>query len=486
MILTFGTYDAERHPRVAVLAAGLRAHRAEVTELNRPLGFSTAERVRMLRQPWRLPLLAVRLLACWAALVAGAVRLRRTRGRPDAVLVGYMGHFDVVLARVLFPRSVILLDHLIFAGDTATDRGAAGVRVRLLNALDRVATSCADVVVTDTDEHRAMLRDPSKGVTVLVGAPTAWFDVAQDGHLTAGHDAAFAGENDTAASGSPSADGDVTLGGTSADGAGADRTGTDGTDTGTPAVGGAAARRSLRVVFFGLYTPLHGTRVIAEAIRDAVGSGADLRATMIGTGQDLDASREILADTPGISWHDWVEPAELPALVAGHDVCLGIFSDTPKGLRVVPNKVYQGLAAGCVVVTSDTPPQRRAVGDVAELVPPGDPRALAKALTDLTNPSRLAAARDRAAHGRDAIRPASVVTPLLDVLAATVPARRGRGTSPWSDHHSPDHTKTARPPGDDVPEATARERHGTGDPLGTPDNAPGSGSGAGRAGGGHL
>ncbi|GAB3172806.1 hypothetical protein GCM10027059_42840 [Myceligenerans halotolerans] len=462
MILTFGTYDAERHPRVAVLVAGLRAHGTEVTELNRPLGFSTAERVRMLRQPWRLPLLALRLLACWAGLTAGAMRLRRAHGRPDAVLVGYMGHFDVVLARVLFPRSVVLLDHLIFAGDTATDRGAVGLRVRLLNALDRVATGCADVVVTDTDEHRAMLPDPSKGVTVLVGAPTSWFDVARDDYRPAG--TAVAGANDTAASGRPSTDGDVMLGEAGAEETGtartvAARTGGDGTGTGEPGVGGAdgtdvggaAAGRSLRVVFFGLYTPLQGARVIAEAVRDAVGSGADLRVSMIGSGQDLDAAREILAGTPGVTWHDWVEPAELPALVAGHDICLGIFSDTPKGLRVVPNKVYQGLAAGCVVVTSDTPPQRRAVGDVAELVPPADPHALAKTLADLTDPSRLADARDRAARGRDAIRPASVVAPLAEFLShpRSQRAKGGRGIS-VTEHEVP--ADVASPHGGDVVE----------------------------------
>jgi hypothetical protein len=42
---------------------------------------------------------------------------------------------------------VIVLDHLVFAGDTAADRGAAGLRVRLLTGLDRLAVSCADVVV---------------------------------------------------------------------------------------------------------------------------------------------------------------------------------------------------------------------------------------------------------------------------------------------------------------------------------------------------
>jgi hypothetical protein len=358
-VIAFGTYDAARHPRIAVLVAGLRAHGTKVTELNRPLGLTTAERVRMLQQPWRLPVLVGRLLRCWAGLVGDAVRLRRAEGPPGAVLVGYLGHFDVVLARLLYPRSVVVLDHLVFAGDTAADRGAAGLRVRLLNGLDRLAVSCADVVVTDTEEHRLMLPDPDKGVVVLVGAPDAWR---------------------TAASSAEPVEGE------------------------------------LSAVFFGLYTPLQGAPVIGEAVRDAVAAGAPLRVTMVGGGQDLPRTREILARTPGVTWRDWVEPDELPALVAGHQVCLGIFSDTPKGLRVVPNKVYQGLAAGCVVVTSDTPPQRRAVGESVELVPAADSGALAARLVELCDPAALAAARERAARGRDRIRPQVVTEPLAAEL----------------------------------------------------------------------
>lgn len=364
-MIAFGTYDAARHPRIAVLVAGLRAHGVKVSELNRPLGFTTAERVRMLQEPWRLPVLVVRLLRCWAGLVGDAVRQRRAEGRPGAVLVGYLGHFDVILARLLYPRSVIVLDHLVFAGDTATDRGAAGLRVRLLTGLDRLALRCADLVVTDTEEHRQMLPDPDKGVVVLVGAPDAWRAAAQR--------AEPAGTSD-------------------------------------------GATGELSVVFFGLYTPLQGAPVIAEAVRRAVAAGAPLRVTMIGDGQELPRARDILAHTPAVTWYDWVEPDELPGLVAGHQVCLGIFSDTPKAVRVVPNKVYQGLAAGCVVVTSDTPPQRRAVGQNVELVPVADPGALADRLAELCDPAALAAARLRAERGRDRIRPQVVTDPLAAEL----------------------------------------------------------------------
>ncbi|MFD7022217.1 glycosyltransferase [Promicromonospora sukumoe] len=384
-MIAFGTYDAARHPRTAVLVAGLRAHGVKVTELNRPLGFSTAERVRMLQQPWRLPALAARLLRCWAVLVGDAVRHRRAEGRPAAVLVGYLGHFDVLLARVLYPRSVVVLDHLVFAGDTAADRGAAGLRVRLLTGLDRLAVACADVVVTDTDEHRRMLPDPDKGVVVLVGAPDEW-------RAPRAPRAPRASRVEPA----PSL---VEL-----------------VETRVSTSSTGEADGGLSVVFFGLFTPLQGAPVLAAALRDAVAAGAALRVTMVGTGQDLPRAREVLATTPGVTWHDWVEPGELPALVAAHDVCLGIFGDTPKGLRVVPNKVYQGLAAGCVVVTSDTPPQRRALGENVELVPVADAAALAAELVRLGDPAALAEARARSARGRDRIRPQVVSEPLVAEL----------------------------------------------------------------------
>jgi glycosyltransferase involved in cell wall biosynthesis len=87
-------------------------------------------------------------------------------------------------------------------------------------------------------------------------------------------------------------------------------------------------------------------------------------------------------------------------------------------LRVVPNKVFQGAAAGCAVITSDTAPQRRVLGDAAVLVPPGDPAALADALL------QLAADRDGLLKLRHAARqlaaqrftPEQVVAPLTDRL----------------------------------------------------------------------
>lgn len=363
MIVAFGTYDSARHPRVGILVDGIRARGQDVVECNRPLGFSTAERVRMLKQPWRLPSLALRLARCWAGLTSDSFRLRRGR-HADVVLVGYMGHFDVLLARLLFPRSTLVLDHLIFAGGTAKDRGTkAGLRTHLLDALDSLAVRIADLVVVDTAEHAALLPQSVDRVVVPVGARSEWQEA-----------------------------GEVTTSGTGGD--------------------------TLRVVFFGLFTPLQGAPAMADGVRRALDSGAPLSVTLIGDGQDRAECERVLRDRAEVTWLDWVAPAELPAIVADHDVCLGIFGETEKALRVVPNKVFQGLAAGCVVVTSDTPPQRRLIGDCAELVDTCDHSALAHRLTSLAEDAgELAAARDRAAAGRLRFTSEAVVEPLLDRLA---------------------------------------------------------------------
>ena len=358
--LLFGTYDTSMHPRVATLAEGLRASGAEVSECNAPLGLDTAARVDLLARPWRAPLLLIRLAARWTALV----RMARRGKRPDVVLVGYLGHFDVHLARLLFWRVPIVLDHLVGASDTGRDRRLdGGPRQALLRLIDAAALRAADIIVVDTDEHLTALPGPfqRRAVVVPVGAPAAWLSVAPPAQ--------------------------------------------------TPA-------ERLAVVFYGLYTPLQGTPVIGAALDKIAGAPIDV--TMIGSGQDLAESRRAGAHNQAVSWIDWVPSAELPEIVAAHDVCLGIFGTGPKALRVVPNKVFQGAAAGCAIVTSDTPPQRRALADAAVLVPPGDAEALAAALL------RLADDRDELARLRAAARqlaleryaPGQIVAPLLARLAA--------------------------------------------------------------------
>src|SRR6266851_5722495 len=224
-VLLFGTYDTSTHPRVATIAEGLRARGFEVAECNAPLGLDTAARVDMLARPWRAPALLLRLARRWATLARAARRMPA----PDVVLVGYLGHFDVHLARLVFRRVPVVLDHLVGASDTARDRRLdGGPRQALLRLIDEAALRAADVVLVDTEEHRTALpaRHQPRAVVVAVGAPAAWYAAA------------------------PPAAGEVP---------GGER----------PASG--AIPGPLRVVFYGLYTPLQGPTVIGAALSQLAG-----------------------------------------------------------------------------------------------------------------------------------------------------------------------------------------------------------------------
>jgi glycosyltransferase involved in cell wall biosynthesis len=376
--IIFGTYDTAMHPRIATIAEGLAARGFDVTECNIPLGLTTADRVDMLAKPWKAGGLVARLASRWFGLAAKARRL----GRPDVVVVGYLGHFDVHLARLLYRRGKvpIVLDHLISAANTAKDRRLdGGLKTKLLRLIDAAALRAADIVVVDTEEHLEIVPEKyrSKAVVVHVGAPTLWHEAAAE--LSVGTEPS----GDAESSGNP-----------------------DG---------------PLKVVFYGLYTPLQGTPVIGAALGRL--AGAPVEVTMIGRGQDEAETKRAAAANQSVRWLDWVPAAELPALVAAHDVCLGIFGTGDKALRVVPNKVFQGAAAGCAVITSDTAPQRRVLGTVsaesgAVLVPPGDPAALADALRRLADDREALLKLRHAARQLAAERftPEQVVGPLTDRL----------------------------------------------------------------------
>ena len=243
--------------------------------------------------------------------------------------------------------------------------------------------------MVDTDEHRATLPAAHRAtaVVVSVGAPTAWFNAAYD------HTAHTAVHGDVA-TGAPT---DAVIHAP----ADAPSEATDVPDA-----------RPLSVVFFGLYTPLQGTPTIGAALARIADAPVDV--TMIGSGQDLAETQRLASGNPRVTWLDWVDAAELPEVVAGHDVCLGIFGTGPKARHVVPNKVFQGAAVGAAIITSDTPPQRRVLGDTAVFVPPGDDAALAEALRDLAADRDRVGALRASAHrlALDEFAPARVVAPL--------------------------------------------------------------------------
>jgi Glycosyltransferase len=140
---------------------------------------------------------------------------------------------------------------------------------------------------------------------------------------------------------------------------------------------------TLRVLFYGQFIPLHGIATIIEAAR--LLRDAPVCWTLVGRGQEASRIRAMLEaePLPALRWLDWIDYADLHREIAEADICLGIFGTSDKAASVIPNKVFQVLAAGRPLITRDSPAIRELVdqdaSDIA-LIPAGDAKALAEAI----------------------------------------------------------------------------------------------------------
>src|SRR5690606_13038787 len=112
---------------------------------------------------------------------------------------------------------------------------------------------------------------------------------------------------------------------------------------------------------------------------------ADVRWILIGQGQETARVQQMLDEqpVPHLTSIPWVDYEALRAHIAAADIGLGIFGDSDKAGRVIPNKVFQILSVGKPLITRDSAGIRELVDDGAPgvyLVPPADPDALLAAI----------------------------------------------------------------------------------------------------------
>lgn len=141
----------------------------------------------------------------------------------------------------------------------------------------------------------------------------------------------------------------------------------------------------LELVFFGTFIGLQGVDVLTAAIRQY--DGPPVRWRLIGEGPMRVQCEQALLGVPRVSFEPWGPLQELPARLITADAILGIFGVTDKARRVIPNKVYQGLALARPVITARTPAYPDAVlrdEDSGILwASPGEPDSIVEAVKRL-------------------------------------------------------------------------------------------------------
>lgn len=378
-IVFWGTYDTGK-PRARILLRGLREAGVEIIECHADVwrGIEDKSQIR----GWFAWL---RVAAGWLAIYPRLV-LKYLRLPPhDVVMVGYLGHLDVL---VLWPfaklRGVpVAWDAFLSLYDTVVeDRKLIGRSHPLaffLKGWECLACRAADLVMLDTQSHadyfaQAFKVPRTKLAAVFVGTEPEIFSPCS----------------------SESA--------------------------------GGSTEDDLTVLFYGQFIPLHGIETIlraAQLLKDE-----PVRWVLVGQGQGGPQIRGMLdcQPLPKLQWVPWVAYPQLPEWIGRADVCLGIFGASAKASRVIPNKVFQILACGKPVITRDSPAIRELLAPDAPgvyLVPPEDPEALAEAVSRLS--ARHRDQSEGALHRTVLARicPLAVGIAVLEQLAALQASRHG-------------------------------------------------------------
>lgn len=153
------------------------------------------------------------------------------------------------------------------------------------------------------------------------------------------------------------------------------------------------------VHFHGKFIPLQGVQYIINAAKILEGF-ADIKFDIIGIGQTYKESVSLakFLGLKNVNFIDKILHDKLFGYVSKGDICLGIFGDSDKTARVIPNKVYTAIAMAKPVLTADTPAIRELFSDRQDvlLCRRSDAKDLAEKILELRNNKKL---RDQIAEG---------------------------------------------------------------------------------------
>jgi glycosyltransferase involved in cell wall biosynthesis len=144
------------------------------------------------------------------------------------------------------------------------------------------------------------------------------------------------------------------------------------------------------VNFHGTFIPLQGVTKIVEAAR-LCADDPRIKFRLIGDGRDMTKAKALIGkyNLKNIELTGMMPPEKINAFIAESDITLGIFGDTAKAKRVIPNKVYECMAVGRAVITADTPAIREIFTDKDLMIVKSEPQAIADAIKLLAKNEKL-------------------------------------------------------------------------------------------------
>jgi len=335
-ICFFGTYD-KNYTSNKMILKGFCENGIEVVEINSSIAvtnLTTSQEMSAIQ-------LILRVLRKYK-IVVEIVRNFKKFMKTDVIYVGYPGHVDVFFAypiSKLFRKKLVFNPLLIIYNGFADEQGILRRNSALGVAIKSVESLCyrlCDMVFADTPfQYEHLKNDFGISAKKLRVLPI-----------------------------------------------GADDTGYKYTPyTNTKA-------KKVHVVYYGLYSPVHGVEHIVEAA-NILRNDKSISFSFVGQGNTYEENYKRIKALKLNNikfYHDVPQSEHLPVMQSS-DIFLGFLQKHPSVDRIIPNKVYQGLALGRVVLTAEAPVTKSMFKHKKDmyLVRPADPQALADAILELKN-----------------------------------------------------------------------------------------------------
>ena len=338
-VCVFGTYDRNYTSNKLILQ-GLQENNVNVIEVNamipvtrldKPEDMNWFEIIRRIINKYRIIPVSIKN---WAKIATC-----------DVIYVGYPGHFDVFFAYIvakLLRKKLVFNPLLVIYIGFAEEQGILSKNSLLGKAVkffEQLAYHACDMVFADTPFQQVFFEKdyamPKEKLRVLaIGADDKYYGFTQYTNN----------------------------------------------------------KKRLNVVYYGLYSPVHGVEYIIDAAIK-LKSDPDIHFTMVGNGNTFEKNYDLAKKNKlkNITFYHNTPLDQHPAIIQKGDIFLGFLTNTPTVQRVIPNKVYQGLALNKVVLTADAPVTQSMFRHKANmyLVKPESSVDLVNALVELKNNPKL-------------------------------------------------------------------------------------------------
>lgn len=136
-------------------------------------------------------------------------------------------------------------------------------------------------------------------------------------------------------------------------------------------------KESIKILFYGSFLELHGIDIILEAARML--NQEKIVFDLVGDGPLKNYYESKYKDYKNINFYKSMPYKMLPKKINNADIILGVFSASKKAGNVIPNKVFQAMACGKIVITrnSEEYPDEFIKSNCIFLIDPGNPKILA-------------------------------------------------------------------------------------------------------------